>query len=130
MLEVNIVIAYTPAELYDQPAHPVCFVAPHLVREGKEGEYENWLLRSKELVIGYSGCLGVQAARRSDGSRESVLVVYFVSSMDASKFMEDDDQKVLLDSVRPCIEGDVGLKWSRALAADYSEVLMQQQNQS
>ena len=86
------------------PAETVAFIVTHKVRTGEEERYEAWLADIFIASSGFSGYLGREIFRPSDGSRKYTSVVRFDSQDSLNAWAESETRKSFVSKVHDLLE--------------------------
>src|SRR4029079_9285521 len=86
------------------PAETVAFIVTHKVRTGEEERYEAWLEEIFIASSGFSGYLGREIFRPSDGSRKYTSVVRFDSQDSLNAWAESETRKSFVSKVHDLLE--------------------------
>jgi antibiotic biosynthesis monooxygenase (ABM) superfamily enzyme len=86
------------------PAETVAFIVTHKVRTGEEERYEAWLAAIFIASSGFSGYLGREIFRPSDGSRKYTSVVRFDSQDSLNAWAESETRKSFVSKVHDLLE--------------------------
>jgi len=86
------------------PAETVAFIVTHKVRTGEEERYEAWLADIFIASSGFSGYLGREIFRPSDGSRKYTSVVRFDSQDRLNAWAESETRKSFVSKVHDLLE--------------------------
>jgi antibiotic biosynthesis monooxygenase (ABM) superfamily enzyme len=86
------------------PAETVAFIVTHRVRTGEEERYEAWLADIFIASSGFSGYLGREIFRPSDGSRKYTSVVRFDSQDSLNAWAESETRKSFVSKVHDLLE--------------------------
>jgi len=86
------------------PAETVAFIITHKIRAGEEKRYEAWLADIFIASSGFSGYLGREIFRPSDGSRKYTSVVRFDSQDSLNAWAESETRKSFVSKVHDLLE--------------------------